>query len=138
MGKETYIMPILSEEMKEMVGKQLPFLATADENGVPKVGPKGSLHVLDDSHLLYFEHTFRHAYHNLQQNNYAAVAVGDREAQKGFRFEGTARIYENDSVSKKYLPPKIFDRFPRAAVVIIDVEHIFKLDNTLEAGTQIS
>ncbi|TJY08652.1 pyridoxamine 5'-phosphate oxidase family protein, partial [Lentilactobacillus buchneri] len=30
------------------------------------------------------------------------------------------------------------ERFPRAAVVIIDVEHIFKLDNTLEAGTQIS
>ncbi|EEI19478.1 MAG: pyridoxamine 5'-phosphate oxidase family protein [Lentilactobacillus hilgardii] len=128
----------LSEEMKNMINEQLPFLATADENGVPKVGPKGSLQVMDDSHLLYYEHTFRHAYHNLKQNAYAAVAVADRSAQKGFRFEGKSHIHEGDSLAKKILPPKIFDRFPRAAVVVIDVEHIYKLDNNLDAGTRLA
>ncbi|CAM4291995.1 pyridoxamine 5'-phosphate oxidase family protein [Weissella hellenica] len=128
----------LTDDMKKMIQEQFPFLATADENGMPKVGPKGSLHVLDDSHLVYFEHTFHHAYHNLQQNGRAAVAVADREAQKGFRFEGQAHIHENDDLANELLPESIFDRFPRAALVIIDVEHIFKLDNTLEAGTQIA
>ncbi|MFT8744090.1 MAG: pyridoxamine 5'-phosphate oxidase family protein, partial [Lentilactobacillus hilgardii] len=30
------------------------------------------------------------------------------------------------------------DRFPRAAVVVIDVEHIYKLDNNLDAGTRLA
>ena len=119
----------LTEEMKQMLSEQLPFLATADENGMPKVGPKGSLHVLDDSHLAYFEHTFRHAFHNLTVNGRAAVAVADRPAQKGFQYVDLA---------KKNIPASLYERFPRAAYVIIDIESIFKLDNTLEAGTQIS
>lgn len=128
----------LTEEMKQMLSEQLPFLATADENGMPKVGPKGSLHVLDDSHLAYFEHTFRHAFHNLTVNGRAAVAVADRPAQKGFRFEGQVHIHENDDLAKENLPASLYDRFPRLAYVVIDIESIFKLDNTLEAGTQIS
>ncbi|KAA8439617.1 pyridoxamine 5'-phosphate oxidase family protein [Weissella paramesenteroides] len=128
----------LTEEMKQMLSEQLPFLATADENGMPKVGPKGSLHVLDDSHLAYFEHTFRHAFHNLTVNGRAAVAVADRPAQKGFRFEGQVHIHENDDLAKENIPASLYDRFPRLAYVVIDIESIFKLDNTLEAGTQIS
>ena len=128
----------LTEEMKQMLSEQLPFLATADENGMPKVGPKGSLHVLDDSHLAYFEHTFRHAFHNLTVNGHAAVAVADRPAQKGFRFEGQVHIHQDDDLAKENLPASLYERFPRAAYVIIDIESIFKLDNTLEAGTQIS
>lgn len=128
----------LTEEMKQMLNEQLPFLATADENGMPKVGPKGSLHVLDDTHLAYFEHTFRHAFHNLTDNGRAAVAVADRSAQKGFRFEGQVHIHEDDDLAKEKLPDSLFERFPRAAFVIIDIESIFKLDNSLEAGTQIS
>lgn len=127
----------LTEEMKQMLSEQLPFLATADENGMPKVGPKGSLHVLDDSHLAYFEHTFRHAFHNLTVNGRAAVAVADRPAQKGFRFEGQVHIHENDDLAKENIPASLYDRFPRLAYVVINIESIFKLDNTLEAGTQI-
>lgn len=129
----------LTVEMQKMIKDQFPFLATTDENGYPKIGPKGSLQVLDENHLIYYEHTFRHAYHNLQHNQHAAVAVVDREAQKGFRFEGTAHIHEGDAQADKILAAtKIFDRFPRAAVVIIDVERIYKLDNNLEAGTRLA
>lgn len=129
----------LTSEMKDMLKNQLPYLATSGADSKPQVGPKGSLHVLDDSHLIYFEHTFRHAYTNLKANPQAAVAVADRVAQKGFRFEGTAHIHENDDYANEILgKTKIFDQFPRAGVVVIDVEQIFKLDNTLEAGTQLA
>ena len=115
----------LTEEMKNMLKNQLPFLATTGKDGKPQVGPKGSLHVLDDSHLIYFEHTFRQAY--------------NRGAQQGFRFEGTAHIHEADDFANQILDKtNIFDRFPRAGVVVIDVERIYKLDNTLEAGIQIA
>lgn len=132
-------MAVLTKEMQDMVNNQLSFLATTNEAGLPQVGPKGSLHVLDETHLIYFEHTFRHAYHNLKRNGSAAVAVADRPAQKGFRFEGSVQIHEDDAFAKKILDPtKIYEKFPRAAVVVIDVERIYKLDNNLEAGTQIA
>lgn len=129
----------LTEDMKNMLGTQLSFLATTGVDGKPQVGPKGSLHVYDDSHLIYFEHTFRQAFDNLTNNHMAAVAVVDRDAQKGFRFEGTAHIHEGDDLANDILgKTKIFERFPRAAVVIIDIERIYKLDNTLEAGVQLA
>ena len=132
-------MAILSQNMQDMINDQFPFLATTSPDGSPQVGPKGSLHVLDDSHLIYYEHTFRHAYENLLTNGLVAVAVVDRSAEKGFRFEGKAHIYENDDYASEILAKtKIYDRFPRAAVVIIDVERIYKLDNTLDAGMRLA
>lgn len=47
---EDITMQSLTEEMKTMIGEQFAFLATVDKDGYPKVGPKGSLHVLDDQH----------------------------------------------------------------------------------------
>ncbi|NLT80831.1 MAG: pyridoxamine 5'-phosphate oxidase family protein, partial [Lactobacillus paracasei subsp. paracasei] len=51
----------------------------------------------------------------------------------------TAHIHEADDFANQILDKtNIFDRFPRAGVVVIDVERIYKLDNTLEAGIQIA
>ena len=72
---------LINRRNETNANEQLPFLATADENGMPKVGPR-ILHVLDDTHLAYFEHTFRHAFHNLTENGRAAVAVAGRSAQR--------------------------------------------------------
>ncbi len=38
-------------EMKVMFEKQLAVIATASKDGTPNVGPKGSMHVLDDETL---------------------------------------------------------------------------------------
>lgn len=93
----------------------------------------------DDEHLIYYEHTFKQAYANLQQNGYAAIAVVDSNVEKGFRFEGTAVIHEDDDFATDILDKtSIFDRFPRAAVVLISIDRIYKLDNTLEAGDRIA
>lgn len=135
---EDITMQSLTEEMKTMIGEQFAFLATVDKDGYPKVGPKGSLHVLDDQHLVYYEHTFRHAYNNIISNGRVAVAVADKKAQKGFRFEGVAHLHENDEATEKLLPKPVIERFNRGAVVIIDIQSIYKLDNTLEAGTRIA
>ncbi|MDI6666713.1 pyridoxamine 5'-phosphate oxidase family protein [Leuconostoc falkenbergense] len=127
----------LTKEMRTMIEEQFPFLATVDKDGYPKIGPKGSLHVLDSQHLIYYEHTFRHAYSNISANGRVAVAVADRQAQKGFRFEGLAHLHEDDEITERFLPKQILERFNRGAVVIIDIHSVYKLDNTLEAGTRI-
>ncbi len=59
-------MATLTQDMKDMIGAQLNYLATADENGNPQVGPKGTMRVLDDHHLIYNEETGKQAWHNFR------------------------------------------------------------------------
>lgn len=131
-------MATLTQEMKDMIGSQLNFLATADENGNPQVGPKGTMRVFDDHHLIYNEETGRHAWHNLQASGKAAVATVDRAALKGYRFEGKVEFHDDDQIFEdaqafakaRHLPPAI-------SAVVINVTRIIKLDAGPDAGTVI-
>ncbi|MFD1429166.1 pyridoxamine 5'-phosphate oxidase family protein [Lacticaseibacillus mingshuiensis] len=131
-------MATLTQEMKDMIGAQLNFLATADEDGNPQVGPKGTLRVFSDHQLIYNEETGRHAWHNLQASGKVAVATVDRPALKGFRFEGTVEIHKDGKIfddaqafaQARHLPAAI-------AAVVIDVHRIIKLDAGPNAGTVI-
>lgn len=129
----------LTEAMQTMIGEQLSYLATADENGNPAVGPKGTMRVLDDEHLIYNEETGHHAWHNLQDNQKAAVATVDAKHFKGFRFEGTAEFHTDDEVftraqhyaQARHLPAPI-------AAVVISVDRIIRLDAGPHAGEVIA
>lgn len=131
-------MATLTPEMKEMIGAQLNFLATADKDGNPQVGPKGTMRVFDDNRLIYNEETGRHAWANLQASGKAAVASVDKAKMKGFRFEGNVEIHKDDKIfddaqafaKEKGLPAAI-------AAVIINVTKIVKLDAGPNAGTII-
>ena len=77
-------------------------LATQGENG-PNISPKGSMIVLDDDHLAYWERSKRGALENLLKDprvavmysNKAAMERGELEHPGGiFRFYGTAEIHE--------------------------------------------
>ncbi|WP_155287353.1 pyridoxamine 5'-phosphate oxidase family protein [Lacticaseibacillus zhaodongensis] len=129
----------LTPEMQQMIGDQLNYLATADENGNPAVGPKGTMRVFDDEHLIYNEETGHHAWHNLQTNHKAAVATVDHKQMKGFRFEGQAEFHDDDQIfadaqafaKARHLPPAI-------AAVVIRVDRIVRLDAGPHAGEVIA
>ncbi|WDF82567.1 pyridoxamine 5'-phosphate oxidase family protein [Lacticaseibacillus pabuli] len=131
-------MATLTDDMQQMIGAQLNFLATADENGKPQVGPKGTMRVLDEHHLIYNEQTGHHAWHNLHVNPRAAVASVDHPAMKGYRFEGPVEFHDDDQVYKdavafaeaRHLPAVI-------AAVVITVDKIVRLDAGPHAGEVI-
>jgi len=131
-------MATLTPEMQQMIGEQLNFLATVDENGNPQVGPKGTMRVFDEHHLIYNEETGKQAWHNLNTNRKAAVAVVDRPALKGYRFEGTAEFHDDDQIFKDAVAFAEARHLPDAiAAVIITVERIYKLDAGANAGDLI-
>ena len=77
-------------------------LATVGEDG-PNISPKGSMIVLDDDHLAYWERSKRGALENLRRNPRVAVMYSNKAAaERGelphpggiFRFYGTAEIHE--------------------------------------------
>ncbi len=77
-------------------------LGTVGKDG-PNISPKGSMIVLDDDHLAYWERSKQTALDNLRANprvavmysNKAAAERGEIEHPGGiFRFYGTAEIHE--------------------------------------------
>lgn len=123
----------LTSEMKELFASEFPFLATADKNGNPKVGPKGSFKVYDDEHLAYVEWTGKEAFANLKACGKAAVAVASKPKNAGFRFEGTAHIYYPNS--PEYTEAKEKGGFGDGiAIVVIDVERIYQLKASAQSG----
>ncbi len=119
----------LSQEMKDLVSQQQCFVASVNADGTPNVGPKRSTRVLDDEHLVFSEATGNRTWANVQRGSKVAIAVVDRDAMKGFRFEGTPEavtsgpIFERSAEMLKQRGIKA----PLRAVVTVRVERIFNL-----------
>jgi len=119
----------LTDEMKALVGSQQPFVATASPDGVPNIGPKGSTHVLDDEHIVFYELTGGRTWENLQKNPKVAVAVVDRSKMQGYRFVGKAELITEGELYEgaKKLAEMLKTPAPPKAAVKVKVEEIYNL-----------
>ena len=82
----------ITDEMKQFLKGKTAFIATVGADGTPNVGPKGSVYVLDEEHLAYYELTGREHYKNLLKNPRIAVSVADPEKVAGYTFQGSAEF----------------------------------------------
>lgn len=64
----------LTAEQKQFFYETMDFLSTSGVDGKPQIGPKGSLYVLDDENLVYFEYTYGQVFENVKANPKVAVA----------------------------------------------------------------
>ena len=86
---------MLTGDMKRVVGEQrLGFFATVCEDGSPNVSPKGTTYVLDDDHLLFAEIRSPRTVANIRRGSAVEVNVVDPFVRKGYRFKGSAVVYE--------------------------------------------
>lgn len=107
----------LTDKQKEFFKTHLAYLSTVDANGNPQIGPKQSMHVLDDNHLQYLEKTKAHAYENLKNGSKAAVVVADEPSHTNVRIIGTATIHEDDDYQKK-----VAEAAGAAHAYVVDIE----------------
>ena len=82
----------LNEAMKALIADQLSYVATSMPDGKPTVAVKGSLKIIDDEHVAFFEMMGGRTWQNIQKNPWVAIAVADSSKFKAFRFEGKAEI----------------------------------------------
>jgi len=125
----------LTNEMKELMAKQLAYIATVSSDGMPNIGPKRTMRIVDDSTLMYNENTGKQTQQNIKDNARVAVAYVDWEKLDGYRFVGKAEIFTEG---------KIFDdavewakgKVPKS-VVVIHIEEIYTLHIGAPAGTKL-
>lgn len=131
-------MASLSDGMIKMVKDGTCFVATSSKDGVPNIGPKGSVIVLDESTLAYGELTGKQSYKNLKENPRVAVAVVNADTMSGFRFTGSAEIETSGELYDKFLEMFESMKLPKpAAAVKIGVEAIYDL-SAQNAGEKLS
>ena len=128
----------LTEAMKQMIATQQCFIATVRPDGVPSIGPKRSTRIFDDHTLIFTEATGRGTYNNLKRHPKVAIAVVDREVLEGYRFVGTATVYESGEIFEQAAAASQQAGRPRPkAAVTVDIEEIYDLKPGPTAGTRI-
>jgi uncharacterized protein len=97
-------MAVLTEAMKNLVlAQRLGYVASVSAEGRPKVSPKGSLTVWDDTHLVFADIESPHTVRNLSTNPYTEINVVDPFSRKGFRFTGKATVLHGGPLYFKVL-----------------------------------
>jgi predicted pyridoxine 5'-phosphate oxidase superfamily flavin-nucleotide-binding protein len=92
----------LTEEAKKAIGEIRPSLvATASKTGKPNVSAKGSLHVLDDEHLLFADISSPRTISNIKENPQVAVICLDAARRKGCRIWGRGEILSSGELFDK-------------------------------------
>lgn len=128
----------LTEEMKEIIKKQLAILATVDEFGNPNIGPKRSMRLYDEKSFMFNENTGGSTQKNIENNGKMAIAYIDRENLKGYRFVGTAKLYTEGKYFEDAVKwaEKNNMKVPKAAGVFT-IEKVFTLHSGAQAGKEV-
>lgn len=84
----------ITEHMAQVLEEQLAFIATTSPEGLPNVGPKGSIGVYDNSALVFDETTGGQTFDNIREGSKVMIAVVDRAWKNGYRFTGTAEVLD--------------------------------------------
>ena len=134
----------LTEQMRELLRTASSdgtpcIVGTASKDGRPQVSPKGSVAVLDDEHLCFWERSLRSSYTQIGEN--PAVVVYYRNAARtqqipypgaAMRFHGTARIVQDGPQRDRaweLTPPEEKQRDPerKGCAVIVRVDLVEEL-----------
>ena len=99
-------MVVITEEIKNFVNFQkLGYVATVSNDNTPNLSPKGTIMVLDESHLVFADIQSPKTIENLEHNPSIEINVVDPFSRRGYRFKGIAEIISsgdkfNDIISQ--------------------------------------
>ena len=86
-------MVVITEEIKNFVNFQkLGYVATISADNTPNLSPKGTIMILDESHLSFAHIHSPQTVENLKHNPSIEINVVDPFSRRGYRFKGIAEI----------------------------------------------
>ncbi len=131
----------IPQNIQDFLKGKLGWVSTASAAGVPNAVPKGSVRVLDDSHIMFADLFSLKTRANLKENPHVAVTVIDMETYTGYQLKGTAELVDSGPIFERMkeelkkaprpLPPPVY-------VVVIAVNEIFDQSLGPNAGKRIA
>ena len=138
----------LTQQMSEAFASAIPdgrpaLVATASASGMPDLAYKGSLMVLDDDHLAFWERAHGTTLQNLQQNPQASALYWNPAARISWKFFGAAELLTSgprrDEIVEMGKTVQLeLDRDPerKGVAVVIRVDKVIQLGQVvMERGS---
>ena len=86
-------MVVITEEIKNFVNFQkLGYVATVSRDNTPNLSPKGTIMILNESHLAFADIQSPKTVENIRYNPSIEINVVDPFSRRGYRFKGIAEI----------------------------------------------
>jgi predicted pyridoxine 5'-phosphate oxidase superfamily flavin-nucleotide-binding protein len=127
----------LTEDMKSLLAGMQAYVGTVSAEGKPNIAMKGSIKVLDDEHIVFYELTGGRTWRNLQQNSWVVIVVSNWNKFEGYRFEGKAEIISDgpmfEDAKKMSEAAKI--PVPAKAAIKVKIEEIYDMQ---KGGAKVS
>ena len=127
----------LTDEMHRLIDNALAnrtpcILATASTDGVPNMGFRGSLMVLDDEHLAYWERGLRSSLEHVEENPKVVVMYRDPETRVAWKFRCLATVHADGPVREQVMGRVVqseLDRDPerKGVAVVLKVDQVITL-----------
>jgi predicted pyridoxine 5'-phosphate oxidase superfamily flavin-nucleotide-binding protein len=124
----------LTPEMRSAITNALAdrapcLLATAGADGMPDVSYRGSVCVLDDERLAFWERSMGEALRNMRSNAQACIFYRNPETRKAWRFYGRVTLLADGDLRQRIatLVPKVeIDRDPerKGVAVVLEIDRI--------------
>src|SRR5581483_12436201 len=121
-----------AENVNDALAQGKPcIVASVAPDGMPDLGHKGSVLVLDQDHLAYWERTGGQHFTNVRSGSKVAVLYINFAAQAYLRFYGEAEMYDSgemrDRVMAKVVQPEL-DRDPerKGSAVVIRIDKVIE------------
>lgn len=131
----------LTDQMRELVNNALAngcpcILATVSASGEPDIGYKGSMMVLNDDSLAYWERTRRQHLKNVQENPRLVVLFRDPKTRVNFRFHGVAAVHQDGPIREQVMSRTIKDELDKdperkGLAIVIRVDKVTNLAGEL-------
>ena len=128
----------IPEALKQHINGAFPanvcLVGTVGKDGFPNVSPKGSVLVLDDETLAYWERSKRKAWDNVQNGSKVVIYFRNPELRQTLlpagaiaRFYGTATVHESGAIrdqvwDKVIEPEKKPDPEKKGAAIVVKIE----------------
>ncbi len=123
-------MVIITEEIKNFVNFQkLGYVATISADNTPNLSPKGTIVILDESHLVFADIHSPQTVENLKRNPSIEINVVDPFSRRGYRFKGIAEIISSgdkfNKINTYYKESGIKNSIK--AIIIVKIEKLSEL-----------
>ena len=127
-------MVTITEEIKNFVNFQkLGYVATVSIDHTPNLSPKGTITVLDESHIAFADIQSPKTVENLKHNPSIEINVVDPFSRKGYRFKGIAEIISSgdkfDKIISHYVTSGIKSSIK--SVVLVKIEKLSEIFSPL-------
>lgn len=128
----------MTDEMMDAIEKDLVFLATASNEGIPNVVPIGFARPVDNGSILIADNYMNKTRKNIEEN--PNVAIVTKDAQKNpFQFKGTAEIFESGKIFDEVVEwaQNVMTKLNPKAAIVVKITDIYSVQPGPEAGKKV-